>query len=294
MAYILKGDGIRVTLSVLVGASPTLVGLKLNNSAIISMQYQELYDIVLKVYGTVEHNHFTKSLSAHHILPVNNNELIVLETIHEDPSTVFDFVSIPKALRLYHGADIYSCYDINYRSEEGEIRFGGLGDICKGFYHAKSLIAPCYKLTEQEKNEFPQWYKSTFLKINAEDCNDNYKAMIRMYDTSYLIGICESEYIMLFTVLEMLFGTEYNDEITKHIARGTSKLFGGSAKERRSIRNQMYKLYDIRSRYVHEGKKVPYKKLFELRDIVRRVLIEIFNRNYHTKDKTLKELGYNL
>ena len=51
MAYILKGDGIRVTLSVLVGASPTLVGLKLNNSAIISMQYQELYDIVLKVYG---------------------------------------------------------------------------------------------------------------------------------------------------------------------------------------------------------------------------------------------------
>ena len=54
--------------------------------------------------------------------------------------------------------------------------------------------------------------------------------------------------------------------------------------------NQIYQLYDVRSRYVHDGKDVPQEALFELREIVRRVLVEICNRGYHVKDKSLEEL----
>lgn len=288
MAYTLHNDGKKVILSVLVGADPVLIGLKVNHSTIISMKYQELFEIVLSTYGLAEKEHFIKSLSYHHILTVS--DIVVLETICDNPVDYFASELIPKALKLYHGADIYSCYSVNYLVENNKVRFGGLGDICKGFYHARGLITPHYKLTEQELAEFPKWYESTFLKINSDNCNEKYKAMLRMYDTSYLIGICESEFIMLFTVLEMLFGKKYSDKITNQIVKGTSKLIGTSAKERRSIRNQMHMLYETRSRYVHEGNDVPHEKLFELREIVRKVLIEIFIRNYHTKDKSLKKL----
>ena len=113
--------------------------------------------------------------------------------------------------------------------------------------------------------------------------------MIHRYDISYMIGICEAEYVMLFTILETLFGTDLT-KITSHIAKGTSVLIGGSSKEKRAIRNQIYQLYDVRSRYVHDGKDVPQESLFELREIVRRVLVEICNRGYHVKDKSLEEL----
>lgn len=288
MAYTLHNDGKKVILSVLVGADPVLVGLKVDQSTIISMKYQDLYEIVLSTYGVTEKEHFIKSLSYHHILP--DSDIVVLETICDNPADYFASELIPKALKLYHGADIYSCYSVNYLVENNKVRFGGLGDICKGYYHARGLISPNYKLKEQELTEFPKWYKSTFKKINSDDCNEKYKAMLRMYDTSYLIGICESEFVVLFTVLEMLFGKKHSDKITIRIARGTSKLIGTSAKERSSIRKRMYKLYDIRSRYVHEGKGIPHENLFELREFVRKVLIEIFIRNYHTKDKSLSNL----
>lgn len=277
-------------MSVLVGADPSLVGLKVNNSTIISMKYKELFAIAISIYGTSEERNFLYALSDHHLLPDYDSDIFVLETICTDPLDDFASELIPKALKLYHGADIYTCYSINYRIEDGKLRFGGLGNICKGFYHSRGLIVPHYELTEEQKNEFPTWYESTFLKINFGDRSDKYKAMIRMYDTSYLIGICESEYIMLFTVLEMLFGTDSNDKISKNIRKGTSKLLGTSAKERKTLNNKVHYLYEVRSRYVHNGMNVNHKDLFELREIVRRVLIEIFNRNYHTEESSLEEL----
>lgn len=275
-------------LNVLVGADDSLVGLKIKNSVIISMMFHEFYEIVMNVYGSKEFNRLTEDLLSHHIPPVNDSRLTVLETVTEDSYDIFAPDLILKALKLYHGADVYSCYTINYVFDGAKLRFGGIGNTLK-YVHAVGFVKPQYSLTQEEKDSFSQWYESTFSKLIDTNQSDTFRAMIRMYDTSYLIGICELEYIMLFTILEMMF--EINgEEITSNIAKGTSKLLGKNAKEKGKIRNQMFTLYDTRSRYIHDGNDVPHSDLFALREIVRKVLVEICNREYHTKDKSLEEL----
>ena len=296
MSYRMNESGEKVILSVLIGADTSLVGLRVNHSKIITMKFGELDSIIQEAYGIAEKNRFLNSVMDHYRLPtvpgkvsnLSDCDLVVLETTCENLSDYFATDTILKALKLYHGADIYSCYSVNYRFENGKICFGGLGETVQ-YRHAIGFVKPHYSLTEQEKTDFPSWYSSVFLKMIQPCCSDGYRAMVHRYDISYMIGICEAEYVMLFTNLEALFGTDLA-KITSHIAKGTSALLGGSSKEKSYIRNRIYKLYDVRSRYVHDGKNVPQKFLFELREIVRRVLVEICSRGYHTKDKSLDEL----
>lgn len=296
MPYRIRESGERVILSVLIGADQSLIGLRVDHSKIISVKFGEIDSLIQEAYSVAEKNRFINSVMDHYRPPITPGEtlnlsdcdLIVLETVCESASDYFATNMILKALKLYHGADIYSCYSINYHFEDGKIRHGGLGETIQ-YCHAVGFVKPHYSLTEQEKADFPSWYSSVFLKMIQPYCSDGYRAMVHRYDISYMIGICEAEYVMLFTNLEALFGTDLA-KITSHIAKGTSLLLGGSSKEKSYLRNRIYKLYDVRSRYVHDGKNVPQESLFELREIVRRVLVEICNRGYHTKDKSLDEL----
>ena len=296
MPYRIKESGEKVILSVLIGADSSLIGLRVNHSKIISMKFGELNNIVLKIYGVEETNHFIKSVMNHYrpttapgeVLNLCDCDIVVLETICENTSDYFAPDTILKALKLYHGADIYSCYSVNYKFEDGKIRFGGLGDTVQ-YQHAIGYIEPYYTLTDEQKNGFAEWYGTIYRALNAENRSDNYKAMIRMYETSYLVGLCESEYIMLFSILEMLLGTG-NSEITYQISRGTAILLSKSADEMLQIYTQMKKLYNARSMYVHSGKTIDHKNLFELREIVRKVLLKIAELGYHTTEKKFDEL----
>ena len=60
--YTLKDTGNCVILSVLIGADQSLVGLKVNNSTVISMKYGDLRKIALSVYGLAENNNFHRSV----------------------------------------------------------------------------------------------------------------------------------------------------------------------------------------------------------------------------------------
>lgn len=296
MPYRIRESGEKVILSVLVGADSSLIGLRVSHSKIISMKFGELDNIIQEVYGATEKNRFLNSVMDHYRLPIvpgevlnlSDCDLVVLETICENPGDYFATDTILKALKLYHGADIYSCYSTNYRFEDGKIRFGGLGDTVQ-YRHAIGLIKPHYALTETQKDNFPGWYSTVFLKIIQPNHNDSYKAMVQMYVTSYLIGICELEYIMLFSVLEMLLGSG-NSEITYQISRGTALLLSNTADEMQLIYKQMKKLYTARSKYVHSGKLVEHEHLFALREIVRKVLLRIAELGYHSKEKTFDEL----
>lgn len=296
MSYRLIESGNRVILSVLIGADQSLIGLRVNHSKIISMKFGEIDSIIQEAYGVAEKNRFINSVLDHYrpptvpgkVLNLSDCDLIVLETVCESPSDYFATDMILKALKLYHGADIYSCYSINYRFEDGHICYGGLGDTIQ-YRHAIGYVEPHYTLTDEQKNGFAEWYGTAFMKLVAGNCNDSYKAMIRMYDTSYLIGICESEYITLFSILEMLLGTG-NSEITYQISRGTALILSNSADEMHEIYKRMKKLYNARSKYVHSGKAVDHEQLFELRELVRKVLLKIAELGYHTKDKTFEEL----
>lgn len=294
--YLIKGTGETVILSVLIGADQSLVGMSVSNSKIISMKYGDLRKIALSVYGPVEDNnlsrsildHFRPSLASKEIVYVDEFNLVVLETICRDGSDSFDLQLILKALKLYHAADIYSCYSINYRLVNGRIRFGGIGRT-RQYTHAIGMIKSYYTLTEEQKAAFPEWYASVFPKLIQNNRNDSYKAMIQTYDMSFLIGICESEYIMLFSILEMLIGTG-NSEITYQISRGTALLISNSAEEMHIIYRRMKKLYNARSKYVHSGQRIPHECLFELREYVRKVLIKVADLGFHTQDKKFDNL----
>ena len=110
-----------------------------------------------------------------------------------------------------------------------------------------------------------------------------------MYDTSYLIGICELEYIMLFSILEMLLGSG-NSEITYQISRGTALLLSNTSEEMHAIYKRMKKLYTARSKYVHSGPEISCDCLFELREYVRKVLVKVAELEYHTNDKKFDDL----
>lgn len=78
------------------------------------------------------------------------------------------------------------------------------------------------------------------------------------------------------TTLETLLG-ERND-ITQSLARRTAALLGTTEKERKELRKQFKELYNLRSNLVHGSefkKDVEGRRLFEAREMARRVMIRI-------------------
>lgn len=288
MPYNIKENGKQVLLYVLVGADPSLEGLRVRNCSIISMTFPELHDIVFRTMGKREENHFIISLFSHHVGISPDSNLMVLENIIEDENDLDVSENLLKALKLYQSGDIYSCYFTSYRFRDGKLNCGGIAINLK-YSHAIGFISPHYILTDEQKTFFPEWHESIFKELISLNRSDSYRAMVRMYDTSYLIGICESEYIMLFSILEMLFGSG-KTEITYQISRGTALILSETPDEMHTIYRKMKKLYSVRSEYVHNGKPVPHERLFELRELVRKVMVKVAQLGYHTKEKTFEEL----
>ena len=52
----------------------------------------------------------------------------------------------------------------------------------------------------------------------------------------------------------------------------------------------MKKLYRERSKYVHEGKSIKIEALYELRDIVRKILLKLIDMEYHKDGKSFRDL----
>lgn len=288
MAYIINQNGDRVVLHVLVGADKSLIGLKVHHCSIISMTVKEFHTLVIQTRGIQENNHFIVSLFAHHISVNDDDELVVLEAVEKDDDRNFFEDQLLKMLKLYNAGDIYSCYFISYRYKEGKIVNGGRGTVLM-YTHAIGFVPAKYSLTAEQSDHFPEWFDQYFPKLFASERNDVYKAMLQTYDNSYLLGIGESEYIMLFSILEMLFGTG-NTEITYQISRGTALLLSNSSDEMETVYKQMKKLYTARSKYVHNGVKIPTESLYQLREIVRQVLVILVDLNYHTNVKSFDEL----
>ena len=288
MAYQLKTDGSRVMLYVLAGADKSLAGLSIRNSTIITMTFNELYSIITQTLGIQERNHFIISLFEHYIHQRDDEEIVVLESIEQGDKREWFELDFIEMLKLYHSGDIYCCYYTSYKYKAGRIISGGK-IINVTYAHAIGTIPCPYSLTDSEKTGFPQWFAYFYPQTRTKICNDSFKSMLKMYDRSYLIGITESEYIMLFSILEMIFGSGHS-EITYQISRGTALLLSQSSDEMNTIYKQMKKLYTVRSKYVHNGTKVPLERLYELREMVRKVLIRLVVIGYHAKDKSFDEL----
>lgn len=298
MSYQIKTNGDRVILHVLVGATQSLVGLRIRHCEIISMTVREFCSLVLHIRGIQEHNHFYISLFEHQVSTNDEDEIIVLEAVEPDSHPLMFEDDVLAALRLFKAEDIYSCYFDSYRFVDGKIVGGGRAKTIL-YEHSIDHLPIRYSLTSDEKEQFPAWFDAYFPNFSPSKQNKSYKSMLKAYHTSYLVGVVELEFIMLFSILEMIFGSGHS-EITYQISRGTALLLSEKSAEMESVYKRMKKLYGVRSKYVHGGEKVDPDFLYELRDIVRKILIKLIDLNYHIEDASFDDLrnkillsGYN-
>lgn len=288
MAYQLRTDCQQVTLYVLIGADPSLVGLSVHNCKVISISYVDFANLVIQTYGREALLHFSVSISEGEFIPTHS-DLTVLEIV-DSAGRGIDFYDrhFFALLKLFKAEDIFPCYSMVYSCKDGVL-------TNPGFRHRieyKHAVVPCdsrYGMEEAEKASFEQWFDKYASLLFRTEINEQFRNMLRSYDQSFLIGIPEMEYIMLFSILEMLFGTG-NTEITYQISRGTALLLSSTSEEMNTTYKQMKKLYTVRSKYVHNGVDVPLINVYQLREIVRRVLIKLVDLGYHASEKTFDDL----
>lgn len=288
MEYQIKTTGKRVILNVLANADKSMVGLRVADSNIISMRYSEFRALVVAVLGVQEINNFDLTLFKYHTLPVQQKDgetdetIIVMETVEGSHTAIFEPEHILNALKLYQASDIFSCYLFSYRVMEGHIQGGGIGKV---LLHEHAIHWPNkpYQMTDESQTAFCTWFES-HKTIHGANQNEKFKQMLRLYLDSYLLGDANQSFVMLTIVLEMLFGSMV--ELTYRISRGTGFFLSNNRDEMRRIVRSVKQLYNLRSKYVHEGKTIAWESLFELREIVRKTIILMYEKGMH-------ETGFN-
>lgn len=287
MAYQIKTEFSRVVLHVLVGGDKSLIGLKIHNCSVVSMKFEDFYNLVIGIYGGGECNHLIYALAERQLIG-NDSELLILEITQNEERFGIDEYEFLRMLKLYKAEDIYSCYHATYCVKDGKVVSGGNFHNVK-YEHAIDFLPARYILEDWEIQYLPQWYDRYFVALHTGERNLQYRNMLRAYDTSFLVGIPEMEYIMLFSILEMIFGSGHS-EITYQISRGTALLLSSNSDDMENLYKRMKKLYGERSQYVHSGTKIKIECLYELRDIVRRVLIVLIDLEYHKQGASFKDL----
>lgn len=270
--YQLKDSDTVVFLEVLSCADSSLVGLQVENSTIIQMDLCDFLSLTEKLYGDRAVGAMREQLF-HYGLLKGDESLILLETIGRcSRQDIFN------GLKLYKRIDIYPVDMIAYRynSKIKQFWHGSVVKFISLYRRPENEIPEPYTLTPEEKEKFPQWY-TEHKKLIQKNVSPRFREILQLSFESYRIGRMNASFVMLFVILEMLY-SDKGSKIAKSIAQGVSKLLGSSEKDKRPIRTDIFGLYDKRSRYVHDGKSVEVQDLFDLREYVRRVIVEIFDQ----------------
>lgn len=293
MEYAVNQSGKRIIINVLANATKSLIGLQIGDSRIISVSYTDLFDLVLSIYGLQAKWGFEETMAKYHVMPLSDAEddsAIVMETIENSENSMPIAHDLPDMLKLYQSADIFSCYSLTYRFENGRIHSAGM---IKNLLYEHAIHWPWkpYEITDEGRAAFSTWFDKHQSIMHSEQ-NQKFQQIKRLYLESYLTGDANLSFIMLSVVLEMIFGGTV--ELTYRISRGTSLFLSTSKTEMKTIFKQAKDLYNIRSKYVHEGRSVEWDKLFDLRELVRRVIILTFERNMHKPDFDFKKFSEDL
>lgn len=293
MEYVINQSGNRVVLDLLANATKSLVGLEVNNCRIISIPYSELYAMVSSVYGVKGEWVFSREAFKYHTTPCSDAEddsVIVLESVEVEGfgDTVASDYTILEALKLYQSSDIFSCYSLSYRVKDGKIQHGGRGETFL-WQHGIHWPEKPYKITDDARSNFNAWLNEHRDLFRSGHHNEKFRQMKRLYLSSYLTDDANLSFVMLSVVLEMLFGG--NSELSYRISRGVGMFLSTGREEARNLFTRMKKLYLMRSKYVHEGQRVNDEQLFELREIVRRVIVLMFERGMHKPDFDFKKFS---
>ncbi len=289
MEYSLRADGNRVVLDVIACADKSLIGLTLGDSTFMSISVDELYSIIKKVSGEREFNLLTRKLIDNGLVSEAKKEIIIMETAGSCAENQCLRHHILQLLRLYKPFDIYSCYMTCYRYDGKDLKYGGNIKIAKHEHASYNFYMKSYNLTKEEFEEFPRWVRAHYVFGEQRNNNRLFLQIIQLYDEAFLVGFTELEFIMLFTILEMIFGSG-RTENTYQISRGTALILSKTKNEMQAVYTSMKKLYSIRSQYVHKGKTIKREDLDELRNYVRLVILKLIEFEYYNADRSFEEL----
>lgn len=296
MNYTINKSGKLVMINVLANADPSMIGMQIGDSQIISMDVDELDTIILNAYGEFMRYHYVHTLMKYHVLEPNTDgtkkPLIVMETVEKDNFPT-NYKEILNLLKLYKAIDIFSCYTAFYKFKNGRLTHGGAGEIIQP-EHPMYWPQKSYVISQEDQEQFGQWYK-TYKDIFNVNNNDKFKQIVKMYIDSFMMDSAEISFVILSVILEMLFGAS-GSELTYRISRGAALFLSSNRDEMKDIHSRVKKLYNLRSKYVHEGREIEWERLFELREIVRRIIVRMYeckmNKNFFNFKKFAEELSF--
>ena len=287
----------KVALYVLVNADKSLVGLKFENCEIKEITVGDMSYLIRQTYGSGEVAVFHKAITSR-LFPTETNQKltstpqnmddITIIVLEETQATSFTAIHFFEAVKLFKSIDLYFCYFMNYKVDKNRLKWGGIGETT-GYQHSLGFNKCKFSMTEEEKNTFADWFKQYKPFSLATETNEQFQKALRTYKFSYYIGLPDLEFIMLFTVFEMIFANS-NTEISYQIARGVSLLLSNTSEEMNACFNRIKKLYTARSKYVHTGTSIKKEDLFELRELVRKIILKLIDMGYHQNNLTFDNL----
>ncbi len=286
MPYSVNTSGKPVMLNVLANTDTSIVGLEIGSSRIFSMSEKELCEIDSKAYRGMMEYHRIRTLLKYHVL---KEPLIVMETTGE--KEIPGGYRVTDILKLYKSADIFSCYTTFYKLTQNTLTHGGFGEVLLREHPIYWPVKP-YTMTEKERAQFEPWWQ--LHKDILDACNNpDFEQIVQMYLDSFMMENAETAFVVLCVILEKLFGSP-DGELTYRISRETALFLSSDRNEMRDIYSQVKKLYNCRSKYVHAGKKIEWEHLFELREIVRKIIVHMFEREMHKSCFDFKKFAQEL
>ena len=126
---------------------------------------------------------------------------------------------------------------------------------------------------------------------------ENLLPAFEFFKQSYTSKYLPMAFVGLISALEYLF-LNTNTELSYKLSRNVSVFLANTSEEFETLFTQIKNYYDLRSTFLHSGKIktskviIDKKELNELREIVRRCLLKIIEKNDEfNKDKLIKELN---
>lgn len=182
-------------------------------------------------------------------------------------------------------------------------------------FNIKEMLFNCYIINGCERNSyltskipFPDKIHSEIKKLHIENKNEinmficsfntdnlNYsknlldKALF-LYDQSYYAPVLTLRFMTCIIGLETLL-VDGNNELSYKLSRNCSMLLSNNIDEYKEISAKVKKMYDKRSKYVHNAdvKNLSFQDELDARDILRRTIRKVCLSNTE-KSKLLKQL----
>ncbi len=174
-------------------------------------------------------------------------------------------------IHLIHVMRVFTTSSIGFVGPLGWSDRGSLailGDIIASYHSAYEVSGGYFRINQSSYSKIDEFYRATFGYVKSTKV---IQVMLQLLDESYKTHSQDIKTILRTILLEMLISS--NAELRFRLGRHIAVLFGKTIEDSRSIFENMKKLYDARSQYLHTGKIKKYqntrtaKTLWILQDV---------------------------